>query len=261
VRKVYATGCEHTAATLEEDLNRFRTAGDETAAEELRERFFRRMWDISWYMRLLKQRFSQWFNRCNLRAGTLWESRFCSVLVEGTGSTVATMAAYIDLNPIRAGIVQDPKDYRWSGYGEASAGKQLASEGLRAAIAIRLQNQKVTLPKALAVYRSYLYESGSVRAGNSNGPKAQRPRRGFSREEIAEVLAKGGRLDLDQALLCRVRYFCAGAVLGSRAFVERVFQSHRDCFGLNRKTAARPLRELNTPELFVARALRVRPLG
>ena len=142
-----------------------------------------------------------------------------------------------------------------------SAGKQLAREGLRAAIAIRLQNQKVTLVKALAAYRSYLYESGSVRAGNPNGPKAERPRRGFSREEIAEVLAKGGKLELDQALLCRVRYFCAGAVLGSRAFVERVFQSHRDCFGLKRKTAARPLRELNTPGLFVARALRVRPLG
>jgi hypothetical protein len=51
--------------------------------------------------------------------GTLWEGRFKSVLVEGTGQTLSTMAAYIDLNPVRAGIVKDPADYRWSGYAEA----------------------------------------------------------------------------------------------------------------------------------------------
>ena len=39
-------------------------------------------------------------------------------------------AAYIDLNPVRAGLVQDPKDYRWSGYGEAGAGAQPARDGL-----------------------------------------------------------------------------------------------------------------------------------
>jgi hypothetical protein len=32
------------------------------------------------------------------------------------------MAAYIDLNPVRAGMVQDPADYRWSSYGEAVGG-------------------------------------------------------------------------------------------------------------------------------------------
>ncbi len=70
-------------------------------------------------MKLLKQRFSQWHNARNARKGTLWEERFRSVLVDGAGEALLTMAAYIDLNPVRAGIVQDPKDYRWSGYGEA----------------------------------------------------------------------------------------------------------------------------------------------
>lgn len=40
------------------------------------------------------------------------------------------MAAYIDINPVRAGIVKDPEDYRWSGYGEAVAGKMPARAGL-----------------------------------------------------------------------------------------------------------------------------------
>jgi hypothetical protein len=46
------------------------------------------------------------------------------VVVEGTGQALGAMAAYIDLNPVRAGMVQDPNDYRWSGYegqGEATA--------------------------------------------------------------------------------------------------------------------------------------------
>jgi hypothetical protein len=47
--------------------------------------------------------------------------RFKSVLVED-GEALRTMAAYIDLNPVRAGMVKDPKDYRWCGYGEAMGG-------------------------------------------------------------------------------------------------------------------------------------------
>jgi len=51
------------------------------------------------------------------------------VLVED-GAALRTIAAYIDLNPVRAGIVDDPKDYRWCGYAEAVAGSRLARRGL-----------------------------------------------------------------------------------------------------------------------------------
>jgi putative transposase len=72
-------------------------------------------------MKTLKQRFSVWYNRNHRRYGTLWADRFKSVLVEGSGNPLQTMAAYIDLNPVRAGIVEDPKEYRFSGYAEAVA--------------------------------------------------------------------------------------------------------------------------------------------
>ncbi len=87
--------------------------------KDYREGFFRRMWDVSEFMKAVKQRFTQWFNHKHERKGTLWEERFRSVLVEGTPQALSVMAAYIDLNPVRAGIVKDPKDYHWSGYGEA----------------------------------------------------------------------------------------------------------------------------------------------
>ena len=47
--------------------------------------------------------------------------RFKSVIVED-GVAAKTMAAYIDLNPVRAGMVEDPAEYRWSSYGEAMGG-------------------------------------------------------------------------------------------------------------------------------------------
>ncbi len=79
------------------------------------------MHSLSEYMKTLLHRFTCWFNREHHRTGTLWEQRFKSVIVE-SGVAVRTIAAYIDLNPVRAGMVSDPADYRWSGYGEAVGG-------------------------------------------------------------------------------------------------------------------------------------------
>ena len=62
-------------------------------------------------MKGLLIRFTRWFNRVHERTGTLWEKRFKSVIVE-SGTAARTMAAYIDLNPVRAGMLKDPADYR-----------------------------------------------------------------------------------------------------------------------------------------------------
>ena len=75
-------------------------------------------------------RFTKWHNFRERRDGCLWSQKFRSVLVEG-GLAARTVAAYIDLNPVRASMVDDPKDYRWSGYGDAVAGVPRAREGLR----------------------------------------------------------------------------------------------------------------------------------
>jgi putative transposase len=80
------------------------------------------MHDLSEFMKGLKQRFTQWFNGHHGRRGTLWEGRFKSVLVQD-GYAARVMAAYIDLNPIRAAMVQKPEDYKWCSYGEAVKSK------------------------------------------------------------------------------------------------------------------------------------------
>jgi hypothetical protein len=81
-------------------------------------------------MKGVNQVFAQWFNRRHDRKGHLWGDRFKSVIVEG-GRAARVISSYIDLNPVRAGIVEDPKDYRWSGYGQAMAGVDTALRTMR----------------------------------------------------------------------------------------------------------------------------------
>ena len=78
---------------------------------------------------MVKQRFSRWYNRRQPggRVGTLWESRYRSTLVE-RGQTLQAMSFYIDLNPVRAGLVKDPKDCRWCSHGAAAAGEAVARD-------------------------------------------------------------------------------------------------------------------------------------
>jgi putative transposase len=100
VEHLHLAKSSYGAETLAQQLAALRHASRVTEAEALRERFFAHMWDVSFFMRLLKQRFSQWFNTIHSRKGTLWEERFRSVLVEG-GDALQTVSLYVDLNPVR----------------------------------------------------------------------------------------------------------------------------------------------------------------
>ena len=56
-----------------------------------------------------------YFNYAHRRTGTLWEGRFKSCAVEAE-SYLLTCQRYIELNPVRAGMVRDPSGYPWSSY-------------------------------------------------------------------------------------------------------------------------------------------------
>ena len=121
----------HAMLALEWEFENAQRQGGR-AHERLREKFLRRMFDLSEFMKTLKQKFTLWFNRTHGRVGTLWESRFKSVVVEGSWQSLLKVAAYVDLNAVRAGLADDPKDYRWCGYAEAVGGDVRARRGLSA---------------------------------------------------------------------------------------------------------------------------------
>jgi hypothetical protein len=66
-------------------------------------------------MKALGQRYVQYINRTYRRSGGLWEGRFRSCLVQQDDYLFACLR-YIEMNPVRAGMVEQPADYRWSSY-------------------------------------------------------------------------------------------------------------------------------------------------
>jgi REP element-mobilizing transposase RayT len=261
-----------------------RKAGDAAEAGRIHARFAYRMHDLSQFMKGLLQRFSSWFNRTHERSGRLWEQRFKSVLVED-GAAARTMAAYIDLNPVRAGVCEDPADYRWSSYGEAVAGGVRARAGLVRAWRTAVEQAAAEAAEGAdgaegakgggwpsargwrdgGVARRYravlLGGSGAVEVVVGGVVK----RRGMSRERVVrerEELAALGDRDMRVARVIRqrVRYFTDGAVIGGREFVNEVFRRCREHFGPRRKDGARKPRGVMgelAGELWSARDLRV----
>ena len=195
-------------------------------AQRWRERQLAMMGDISPFMQLLKQRFSIWFNRAHKRFGTLWAERYKSVLVEGTGPGLTSFAAYVDLNSVRAGLVDDPKDYRFCGYAEAVAGNPAARAGIESITGI------VRWEDSHSAYRQVLF-------GIAAEPRDHAA--AVSTEAARAVAAAGGKLSLAEILRCRVRYLTDGAVLGSKAFVAEQIASYRNRTGRGAKTVPRPL--------------------
>ena len=232
------------------ELGHYRKQKMEQAAEAFRQRYFARMWDLSSFVGVLKQRFTQWFNMKHMRDGCLWSGRFKSVLVED-GHAARTVAAYIDLNPVRAGMVDDPKDYRWSGYGEAVAGKKWARDGLRLVMYEHLSyvgsekvaaKELVSWRKVARGYREVLFMAGEEQEGENGNVK----RRGFKQREVARVLEEGGKLSEGALLRCKARYFVDGLVIGSEGFVNGVFALTRGYFGEGRTSGARKMRRVET---------------
>ena len=214
-RILYPKPTKHQTATARV-LERKLTCGGEEAVK-IRKKLLARMGDVSEFMKTFKQRFSIWYNQNHDRFGTLWAERFKCVLVEGRGFALQTMAAYIDLNPVRAGLVEDPKDYRFCGYAEAVAGGAPALDGLQKIWAA--YSGPVDSAEALREHRLLLFGKGAVPGAGAF----------ISREAALRVLEQeDGILPRAAAMRCRIRYFTDGAIFGSAEFV-RSFRKDWQC--------------------------------
>ncbi|MFC1863088.1 transposase [Thermodesulfobacteriota bacterium] len=198
-----------------------REVNDEEAIRLLREKWE----DLSEYMKEIKQRFSRFYNKRHGRRGFFWSDRFKSIIVD-EGETLINCLAYIDLNPVRAGIVKKPEAYRWSSLGYHVQAKN-ADNFLSLDFGLKefgpseirstdpsgifhgtgYKNKK----ERLAHYRRFVYEKGGITLKG-------------------EEKVRGVELSNAERFRYRTRYFTDSGVIGTKDFVERVYIQFKDHF-------------------------------
>lgn len=94
-------------------LVEFRRQGMDSQAEMLLSRWRRRMEDVSEFVKTLKETFDVWYKRRHPYSGSIWEGRFRSACVQG-GAYFRRCVAYVECNPIRAGLATRRGEYAWS---------------------------------------------------------------------------------------------------------------------------------------------------
>ncbi|MCH8526251.1 MAG: transposase [Kiritimatiellae bacterium] len=236
-----------------------------------------RMCDLAEFMRVLKHGYTLWYNRTHDCKGAFWDARYRSVVVEGRPLALMSVAAYIDLNPIRAGMVEDPMEYRWSGYAAACGGGKTEREGLE--MLVRLARgvvpqkaegvRTMTLNKEMpgtwreigekldresrqrvapkdwgevqAVYRLWLYAKGESKVNVDRIRKKMRDRKGFDEVEVMAEMERMGAVPMARMLRQRVKTFSRGVAIGGDAFLGRLMTEHRGSFGKDRNAAGRKL--------------------
>jgi hypothetical protein len=202
----------HRSVLVQELEDTLREGGAQ--AEDLRRRLHARMHDVSQFLKELKQRFTVWFNSRHGLYGTIWDGRFKSILVEDDTSVLRTVAAYIDLNPLRAGLVERPEAFRWCGLAAAERGDPLARAGL--AMVMKTKRWKETR----VGYQHFVYQAGirQVKA---------RPHATIDVDDVEAAIT-------EPSLMTRQRWFSESWVVGSTTFVRQHLQAfhvrHRDAF-------------------------------
>ena len=162
--------------------------------------------DISSFMKELQQGYTCWFNKTRgyKRRGTLWEQRFkCTKLADS--QALATCLKYIELNPVRAGIVNDPADYRFCTYGVwQQSGKHPYAASFKkhmiAALSIYLEKESIQ------ELQNYFRERfAGIVAGENGGDMNE-----------VNLAVKKACKKKKNPLLIRSRFWIDSMVLGSR---------------------------------------------
>ena len=177
--------------------------------------------NLSEFIKELKQRFSRYYNKLHERRGYFCGDRFKCVIVEN-GDTLINCLAYIDLNPIRAGVVAIPEDYRWSSMGYHA---QTTNKGAFLSTDFGLSSYgEMSEMERLTDYREFLYEKGAIETV-----------KGMSIDEgaIKKERDKDYKLTNTDRFRFRTRYFTDSGIIGTKGFVSHYYEMFKGCFNTN----------------------------
>jgi hypothetical protein len=192
--------------------------------------------NLSEFVREIKVGFARYYNRQHNRRGYFWGDRFKSVIVE-KGETLINCLAYIDLNPLRAGIVSRPEEYRWNslGYHVQTNNRDnfLSTDfGLKE---FNVKSQKERIRR----YRRYVYEAGAV----------NRPEKGKAKVIGDKILKKERKrefeLSRNDRFRYRTRYFTDSGVIGSKEFVSKTYIRFKHHFNSKNEKKPKPVKGLS----------------
>ena len=182
------------------------------------EKFNRRLFDVSEFMRNVQAKFACWFNDKNRRKGTFWGGRFKSTLLEDS-KAMRNCLYYVELNSVRAGIVQRPEDFE----GGSLFYREISKDGWMMPLkeVVPAKNRKTSLIN----YRAGIYYRGNVRT-KANQKKI--PDYIIKQEEANGFKARGvyGK---------RIRYFVDGVALGSSQFIDSHLKKLRSSNGYSQR--------------------------
>ena len=166
--------------------------------------FFRQKWaNLSEFMKEVKQSFARYYNRLHDRRGHFWGERFKSTIVQD-GDALINFLGYVELNPVRAGLVREPERYRWCSLGFHI---QTNNRGGWLSLDFGLEEFGVRSPaERLAMYRTFVREKGGI-------------------DEPGASVRDLSSLD---RFRYRTRYFSESAVIGTKSFVNRCYQRFRN---------------------------------
>jgi len=191
---------------------------------------------LSEFMREIKVSFARFYNRRHNRRGYFWGDRFKSLIVEN-GETLINCLAYIDLNPLRAGLVERPEQYRWNSLGyhiqTHNQDNFLSTDfGLRE---FRVKSKKERIRR----YRRYVYEAGSLNRPEKGGVKV------IEDKILDKERSKSFKLSRSDRFRYRTRYFTDSGIIGSKEFVSGNYRRFKDLFMSKRDKIPRPVAGLD----------------
>jgi REP element-mobilizing transposase RayT len=171
----------------------------------------KRLCSLAAYVKDIKQGFTFYYNKKYRRQGFFWGGRFKSLIVED-GPTLVNLLAYVDLNPIRAGIVKRPEEYKWCSLGYHI---QTGNKDDLLCVDFGMQEwNEFESGEIVRKYREFVYETGAVDAGKG----ATIDKKIVDRERKRKY--KVSRAD---RFRYRTRYFTEAGIIGSKEFVGEVF--------------------------------------
>jgi hypothetical protein len=190
---------------------------------------------LSEFVREIKVGFARYYNRRHNRRGYFWGDRFKSVIVD-KGETLVNCLAYIDLNPLRAGIVDRPDEYRWS-----SLGYHIQTENKDRFLStdFGLKEFNIKNPKErVRRYRRYVYEAGAL-----NHPEKMQAQV-IDAKVVARERKKGFEISRITRFRHRTRYFTDSGIIGSKEFVAEHYQRFKHLFYSKHEKKPKPVKGL-----------------